>query len=147
MAGMGARLAASQRQETGSSAPIAVIRQAVIESLKPWKDGNGLLYALHEIDKTRKHRRLVEVTIVPTLTRLWPYGRPGGLEFPAPAQWSGFKNDSILAWIGIDTTNYQIEFTLDVALNERNLMEGPGVVTALRDFACLADSIIKRFDG
>jgi hypothetical protein len=120
--------------------------QAIIESLKPWKGGNGFLYALHEIDKTRKHRRMLDVVIVPTFTRLWPYGRPGGLEFPAPDQWAGFKNDSVLAWIGIEATDYQIDFSIDVAINERDHMEGPCIVMALRDFASLTNSIIKRFD-
>jgi hypothetical protein len=56
--------------------------QEIIKSLKPWKNGNGHLYALHELDNTRKHRRLVKVARVPTMTRLWPWGRPGGFEFP-----------------------------------------------------------------
>jgi hypothetical protein len=121
--------------------------KAIIESLKPWKDGNGLLYALHEIDKTRKHRRLVEITSVPTFTTLWPWGRPGGLEFPTPDQWTGFKNDTVLAWISIDAPNYQIEFTLNVAINEPGLIAGPSVITKLHDFASLANSIISLFDS
>ena len=63
--------------------------QQTVRDLKPWKGGNGLLYALHQLDITRKHRRLVEVAIVPTLTRLCPWGRPGGIEFPT--NWEGFK--------------------------------------------------------
>jgi hypothetical protein len=122
--------------------------QDIIKSLKPWKNGNGHLYALHMLDNTRKHRRLVNFARRPTLTKLWPWGRSGGLEFPPPDQWKGFQDDAVLAWIGIEVTNYQIEFTLDISIDELDLgMVGPDIDMKLNDFVQLAQSIIGRFDN
>lgn len=38
--------------------------QATIEGLKPYKGGDDLLYTIHELDKMRKHRRLITVSCV-----------------------------------------------------------------------------------
>src|SRR5205807_7666926 len=39
--------------------------RAIIEALKPYKGGNEPLYALHQLDIMRKHRRLIEVDLIP----------------------------------------------------------------------------------
>ena len=37
----------------------------IIESIEPYKGGNQLLWALHELDNKRKHRRLLDVAVHP----------------------------------------------------------------------------------
>lgn len=57
-------LAEFQNAKSGGKAKIknlCAADQAVIESLRPYKGGDDLLFALHELDIMRKHRRLVAV--------------------------------------------------------------------------------------
>ena len=119
--------------------------QALIENLEPWDGGNNpSLVALHNLDITRKHRRLIEITPVPGTIMIPTDSVKAGLRFNS--MWDGFKDDAIVAWTGIGTDHSQIQIAFDITLNEAGSVAGKSIVTALNDFACLANSIIKLFD-
>ncbi|MFZ0694949.1 MAG: hypothetical protein WAN51_12530, partial [Alphaproteobacteria bacterium] len=68
---------------------LSVADCAVIENLKPYKGGNNYLFALHDVDVTRKHRRLVSVFRAPSAILVsYEAGRQGVKFVPV---WNGFK--------------------------------------------------------
>jgi hypothetical protein len=111
----------------------------IFETVKPYSGGNNALVALHALDVTRKHRRLIAVRIVPS-GGIWA---TPGMEFPAV--WPRFEDDAIIAWTPIGAPEGQLQTALDITFDEGTLIPNEPVVTALRDFAGLAESIIKLF--
>jgi len=118
--------------------------QNIIASFKPWRGGNRLLVALHDMDILRKHQRLISVKALPNMISLSPDAFRNGLQFIS--MWGGFQDDAVLASTHIDADSVDIHLSLDIVFNEVGAASGKGVVDALRDFANLADSIIWAFD-
>jgi hypothetical protein len=117
---------------------------AVIESLKPYAGGNDLLYALHQLDITRKHERLVRAHLALSGASVSPEAWAQG--FRCPNIWPGFKDGAVIAWTTINATKSDFQFTGDVAFSEAGAVEGKPIVTSLREFAGLAESIIQLFE-
>jgi hypothetical protein len=116
----------------------------IIESLHPYQGGNDLLFALHKIDITRKHDRLVQVRLVPSSISVTPDSLVQGLEFPA--LWQAFEHGAIIAWTNIDAASCDFHIATEVTLHETGLIEDQPLVAALRQFAGTVDSIIQRFE-
>jgi hypothetical protein len=119
--------------------------RATIERLMPYDGGDDMLYALHQMDITRKHRRLLVVhsdldfslggyCIKP----IWPRELPVN-ERP--------KDPTILAWINPDSPDVYAELTVEVRLALGKVLQTAPVAPALRGFCSLAHSIIDRFDA
>lgn len=117
---------------------------AIIESLKPWKGGNDLLFELHSLDKKRKHRHLLSAFAVPDMIIVDPISHSGGLKFTP--LWPGFYEDAVIAQIPADAAQGDFYLTLEIRLAEPGTTSTVGVIKALYDFASLAKSIIERFD-
>lgn len=121
----------------------------VIGNLKPYKGGNDTLYAIHNLDSTRKHRRLLAAFAVPrrSISTTWTDG-PGppreALSWVSP--WPGFKDDAIIASTDADTPDYSINYSLQIGLAEPDLVSTESAIATLRDFANAACAIIKLFD-
>jgi hypothetical protein len=65
--------------------------RAVIESLKPYKGGNEVLYALHNMDVVRKHVRLLSVQIIPR-SIMFSWANPAEYPFKPIGTWIGGWN-------------------------------------------------------
>jgi hypothetical protein len=107
--------------------------------------GNDMLYALHQMDIMRKHRRLL--VAYPDLgfslgghciKPIWASDLPDN-ERP--------KDPTILAWINRDTPDAYAELTVEVSLELDKVLQTAPVAPALREFCSLAHSIIDRFDA
>ncbi len=115
--------------------------KSAIEHLEPYKGGNDYLFALHQLDIMRKHRRLVAV--YETLAGITLSGIGLNAEFPKP--WVPLKHDAVLAWINPGVPNYQLNLTPEVALSEGSLIPLKPLSAALRDFAGTVNGIIRVF--
>jgi hypothetical protein len=116
----------------------------VIESLEPYKCGNGLLWSLHQLDIMRKHRRLIGVEPSPQHFMVTGWGDI--IESNATG-WMRADDKTVLARIQKGAPKAHIRFTPHVTIDEASLMKRKQVVPALNEFASLAASIIKLFDG
>jgi hypothetical protein len=119
--------------------------RATIERLMPYDGGDDMLYALHQMDITRKHRRLLVVH--PDLDfslgghcikPIWPIDLPVN-ERP--------KDPTILVWINPDAPDADAELTVEVRLALGKVLQTASVAPALGEFSSLAHSIIDRFDA
>jgi hypothetical protein len=119
----------------------------IIESLKPYKGGNKLLYALHQLDIVRKHVRLLSAIMQPA--RLSIFGVPGVMQhFTAVSLgWvRSFEDETVLGLFTKGIPKPQFEFTPQICLNETSYLPGRDIVAALREFAGTANAIIRLFD-
>jgi hypothetical protein len=119
--------------------------QASIKDLAPYKGGDNLLYALHQMDITRKHRQLLTVhsgniRLVLTGTALdvvWPHELPVE-ERP--------EDQSILAWVNPSASDCKAELSVEPTLARTKPLQPKPPIPALTEFASLAHRIIASFD-
>jgi hypothetical protein len=81
---------------------------SITEGLKPYDGGDPLLFALHHLDVTRKHERLVSVHLIPTSVIVDPRAHAQGLRFPNI--WPGFKDGAVIAWASIKASTSSFRF-------------------------------------
>lgn len=115
--------------------------KAIIKNLKPYKGGNDLLYALHQMDIARKHRSLIDVHV--DMSRMTLSGIGINAEFPDG--WASFKDQSVLVWISSDAPNYEFDITVEVTVREFPQIARKPVLATLNNFVSLAQSIINLF--
>jgi hypothetical protein len=118
--------------------------RAIIKRLKPYQGGDDMLYALHQMDIMRKHRKLLVAHCDlgfslggHCIKPIWPSDLPVN---------EGPKDPTILAWINPDTPDAYAELTVEVSLALGKVLQ-TAVAPALREFCSLAHSIIDRFDA
>lgn len=114
----------------------------VIASLKPYADGNPLLFALHSADLLRKHQRLIAST-----SNIGNFGIRNG--FISRFQFLGVghltKQRQAFAILGAGT-KIEADMGIDIHLSEPDTIRGRPLATVLRDFTSLTESIIQLFD-
>jgi hypothetical protein len=114
--------------------------QGVIKSLLPYKGGNDLLWSLHDLDVTRKHRRLLDTFIFSRGIEFTP-----GLHRPVISHWGGFKDEAVLVTTGADQPDSQINIGLNVAFDEAGPLHGKSFTATIRNFASMAKNILVLF--
>ena len=118
--------------------------QAIIEDLEPWRGGkNPLLIALHDLDITRKHRRLIAVTSNPVYAMVTQAGAGRRIAFQALT--AIFENDAELAIVDVEADHGNIELAFEVTINEAGPLAGKHVIEALDQLARFTTSIINLF--
>jgi hypothetical protein len=122
-----------------------------INALKPYKGGNDLLYAIHELDLAEKHTKLLPVGIVTpamglnlSLPGAGQRGIPIRLMYP---RWENLHEGMVLI-SGEIGTNPKGEFrlSLNVAFAEADGVKGQPVVVTLNQMASLVSDIIETFE-
>lgn len=123
--------------------------QAAIEGLKPYKGGNDLLYALHHLDITSKHRRLIHIDKFPRGISIAPKDGSGvGIgTVEINRAWRSFEDQAPVVWTAPHIADCDIDIGIFVAFDEGGAVEGEQVIASLRKFAGLANSIIRLFDS
>jgi hypothetical protein len=119
--------------------------RSAIENLKPYKGGNDLLFALHDLDRTRKHRRLLVAEPMPRMASISRASIEHG--FVLAPNWPGFKEDAIIAITGADVPDSNVDFAIEIKLTEAAPIPRKALSHALIDFANLAYAIINLFDA
>jgi hypothetical protein len=121
--------------------------RTIFESLDPYQGGHQTLWALHDLDNTRKHRNL-----------LTAYLKPGGIAFRSDvpiAQYITYPTNfevrvhgkTVVAFISKSAPKCEIEIVSEIALDEPTAGIGTRpVIETLNNFAALAKTIIKAFD-
>jgi hypothetical protein len=119
--------------------------RAIIESLKPYQGGSHEIWALHQLDILRKHRRLLYCFLKPISISIRQGGTlaPGDFE---PLAWHAVHvNDEMSIGMlrkGVDAKLVLSKFY--VGLDEQEHMKGP-VVGALGHLTRVASGIIAQF--
>lgn len=120
--------------------------QQRILDLKPYGGGNDTLYALHELNRERKHRRLGVVASVPGLSSIG--GGPGGLRLYglagfAPAMLTNARH---LVAIAHAEGHMNLQFAVQVAFRDvPGTKASPPVIPTLREFGVLCRDIANVF--
>jgi hypothetical protein len=117
--------------------------RAIIECLKPYQGGNELLWALHRLDITRKHKRLLDTAIWPRKFAVMGWWNTG--DFTPVGDWISVNGETVLGLLK-KGTGAQIYFTPYIAIHEPLLMGRKPLITALDEFASYASSIVAMFD-
>lgn len=120
--------------------------RAIIEMLKPYDGGNGLLADLHSLDIMRKHRRLIAVSLRPLSFSVTGTGPIADYFQPIATGWVNANEKTAIALIRKDAPDYKMQFTPDVAFSEGAIVNRLPVVDAIHQFASHAASIIRLFD-
>jgi hypothetical protein len=122
--------------------------RSIIESLKPYKGGNGLLYPLHLLDVVRKHQRLLKAEFQPAHIHVGGSYAVRRAFTPVATGWMRSGPDETV--IGLlakgAPQNPTIEVTSQISLGETAYLSHREVVTALYEFSNLAKAIIRNFD-
>lgn len=132
--------------------PLSQDAKDLIASLKPYKGGNDLLWALNSLRNLDIHNALVPIGAASlggqTSMVLFP-GRVGELTFEAPRFMSFDENQTatLLKFPRpLGQPNYDLEITVDVALGDVEVLRGQLLTTTLQQFAGLAESIVLFFE-
>ncbi|HWE76151.1 MAG TPA: hypothetical protein VG328_23525 [Stellaceae bacterium] len=118
----------------------------VIESLKPYEGGNEALWALHQLDIMRKHRRLIDVPVAPLRYSITGFGDLERDFTPVGTGWLRANDKTVIGLLRKGAPRYDVKVTPYVAINEPGLLERVPIVHALGKFASAAESIIGLFD-
>jgi len=118
------------------------VHKGMVKALKPYPRGNDLLCALHELDLTRKHRRLLDAFILPRGIGFNPALRHYGIEI---CDWYNFKEEAILVKAAADVPDADVTIGLHVAFDEAGSMQGKSVTASISEFAYMAYSILEGF--
>ena len=125
---------------------LSAVDRAAIEALKPYKGGDDVIFALHQLDLTRKHRELLRVQHFPSAIGVTPAALRQALEI-VPV-WPGFYDGAIVATTMIGATDYQPQITLAIAFEQMGLSatDGRGVLEVIAIFYGKVSDIIKMFN-
>jgi hypothetical protein len=117
--------------------------RAIIESLKPYQGGSHAIWALHQLDILRKHRRLLYCFLKPISISMRGTLAPGDFE-PLAVEAVHVNDETIIGMLrkGVDVKLVLSKFY--VGLDEQEHMKGP-VVGALGHLTRVASGIIAQF--
>ena len=116
--------------------------RSAIESLKPYKGGDNVLYSLHQLDIKRKHRRLVNVDDHARSINYTQWGTHPSPEFI----YNGILSDgSPLLRVPSDSETGHVNLSLEVTFSEGTFSKRRPVVQTLYAFAARAEEIINIF--
>lgn len=115
-----------------------------MKSLKPYGGGNDALWALHQLDILRKHRRLLNVDSRAATLSVRFKGAPGERYIPIAA-YVGANGETALGFLPKAACNAQFQIAPFIVIQEAAFGTRP-VIDALRIFIRLARGIIAKFD-
>ena len=117
---------------------LSQVHQVIIKSLKPYPGGNDMLCALHQLDLTRKHRRLLDTFVSPRGIGF----NPGLMGAVTMGDWHGFHEDAVLCSTGADAPDSNVTIGLNVAFDETGVLHGHDFTGAIRQFASMAKNVL-----
>jgi hypothetical protein len=118
--------------------------QAAIKNLKPYEGGHNHIAALHKLDLTRKHRRLIGAFIAPSAILVSGEAARRGVTFQF--RWQGFQDNAIIAVGPAHASESHITIDPEIRFAEPRIVSRKPLIEVLDDFVSLARSIIAMFD-
>jgi hypothetical protein len=118
--------------------------RGILESLKPYKGGNDVLWALHSLDIRRKHRQLLTVEPHPSALSITGVG----INFTplGAGGWIRSNDETILGFLRKGTPKPKFQYAPFIGFNESETGMSHAVLEALDQFARLTYSIVSLFD-
>jgi hypothetical protein len=120
-------------------------KDIIMKDIKPYRGGNDLLVTLHELDLTRKHRRMLEIY---SFARGMNLSGFAGVEIERArwaAEWKGFKNDAVLVSTSADAPDGDVYLGLNVAFGEYGTLNGENFPNVIRDYLRLGYDVVSKF--
>jgi hypothetical protein len=119
------------------------VERGIIKSLKPYPGGHDLLCTLHDLDLTRKHRRLLGLSMFPRGVFL------SGIinQTVTLYEWDGADEKAVILSTPASTPDGEITVNFQIALNEADVTSSVDCTHPIREFASAAAEIIDLFDG
>jgi hypothetical protein len=121
-----------------------VHKDIIIKQLKPYPGGDDLLCALHALDLTRKHRRLLDTAIMPRGIGFSGF-IPGNQITIHPRGWDHFHNETVVISTPATVTDGKVTLGLNVMFNETGPMRGANFTATIRQFAKIAYDALTLF--
>ncbi|HEY4048772.1 MAG TPA: hypothetical protein VGM27_18055 [Acidobacteriaceae bacterium] len=121
--------------------------QETIERLQPYCGGNvpELLWSLHDLDITRKHRQLVNAYSSPHGLGVYGYGTlPPEFDELMRKQ---LPDDGYVLPRGPANSDYHIQVRIEVSLGHVGPLAAKPIVAALIALSAVTQAVIKLFDG
>jgi hypothetical protein len=126
---------------------ISADHRLVFEKYKPYKGGNDDLWSCHQLDITRKHKRLLGIYLRAARSWVTGYNLRETFQSAAVAFIPGGPGETILGLLLKGAPRPQVNYTARVCFNEAAAaMPGAPVVPAMRGFARIALDVINAFD-
>lgn len=122
-----------------------VDKDIIVKDIKPYRGGNDLLVTLHELDLTRKHRRLLEIYSFARGIGLTGFE---GIEIERirwAKEWKGFKDEAILISTDAHAPDGNVHLGLNVAFREYGTLYGENFTAVIRDYIRLGYEVIAKF--
>jgi hypothetical protein len=120
----------------------------IVRSLKPYKGGNDLLRALHDLDITDKHKTLIPTVHYAGIKNFQMLNASGPLLTINDMHCGPIRDGMVLMSLP-PARNVSIgqsfQPSLKITLDEDPLTEGKDIVQMLDEFVSLVDGIIKTF--
>ncbi len=129
--------------------PLSLRDRDILASYKPYPGGNDLLYALHEMDVSDKHRELLAIGRAVHFFdgRLAVYPPNGELFSMRRAFLKAIEDGE--PWVTFPAgskVEYDIQISCDVAFKEIHGVKNHSVAAALREFRSIVQRIIVAFE-
>ena len=113
-----------------------------IEQLQPYNTKDKTLLTIHEMDITRKHRRLVSVAVELDSAELVVEG--GRAEFD-DSRWLTLEHNATIAWVDRNSSRYDLSIKPEIMLTETNHIRRAPITKTLSGFVGCAEAVIKTF--
>jgi hypothetical protein len=115
-------------------------------ALKPHREGNVALWALHRLDIMRKHRRLLDVQIRPIHLSMTGSLKPDDFE---PLHGEPFQAgaETVIGLLRKGVPDPAMQSRFYVAINEPGMIKSRPVLATLTYLADAASAAIKLFDA
>jgi hypothetical protein len=125
--------------------------RVLISNLKPYKGGNDLLWAIHELNKTDKHRTLVAIVMATTAIsgNIGLTAQNDGLFFlQAPPPWSRIDQDiPVLVYTPGLKPDANLKLSFSIAFGDIKGIEREPIVKILHQFCDLTQRIVGDIEG
>jgi hypothetical protein len=124
-----------------------VHQKVIADDLRPFRgpEGNDLLWALHQIDITRKHRRLLKTAIMPRGIGFNP-GLPHGAATFVAKTWDCFYEGTVLFHTPAEFHDTEVDLGLVVLIDEAECgLRGENLISTIEKFAKIAYEALERF--
>jgi len=120
--------------------------RAKLLALKPYREGNPALWALHRLDVMRKHRRLLDVQIRPIHLSMSGSLKPGDFE---PLHGEPFQAgaETVIGLLRKGAPDSAMQSRFYVAISEPGMIKTRPVLATLTYLADAASAAIKLFDA
>jgi hypothetical protein len=122
--------------------------QVAIAALKPYAEGNPLLFALHDSDRDRKHIKLGAVAAIPGPFGIGGTGFVHGVFRGPPQAPASLERAGQVIKLLMGTVEPTIRVGADVLIvfDEPPVLKGRDVIGTLNAFVNIANSIVSKFD-